>query len=118
MAFFENYKFIKRKKFTPGHKVYFSVSSEGLGHSSRALAIAREFSKDEVIIGTYNYALNRFKNNGYNCEELPQELSLVGAKGSFDVGKTIIKSQQAAWTFNNIINKEVNVIRKITLPVL
>lgn len=112
MQFFENYKFIKRKKFIPGQKVYFSVSSEGLGHSSRILSIAKEFDKDEVVIGTYNYALQRFKNYGYKAEELPQELKLVGAKGSFDVGKTIIKSQQAAWTFNNIINKEVNVIRE------
>ncbi len=112
MPLFETYKIKRRKKFIPDHKVYLSISSEGLGHSSRALAIAGEFPKDEVIIGTYNYSLERFKNLGYNCAELPQELRLIGAKGAFDVKKTIIKNHDWALKFNDIINKEIDVIRE------
>lgn len=112
MQLFESYLTKQRKKFVPDHKVYFSCSSEGLGHSSRALAIAKEFSKDEVVIGTYNYALERFQKLDYNCAELPQELKLVGAKGAFDVKKTIIKNHSWALKFNDIINKEIQVIEE------
>ncbi len=112
MQLFETYKIKRRKKFIPDHKVYFSVSSEGLGHSSRALAIAKEFPQKEVIIGTYNYALERFKTWGCNYAEVPQELSLVGAKGAFDVKKTILKNHAWALKFTDIINKEISIIRE------
>ncbi|OGI00732.1 MAG: hypothetical protein A2Y25_11730 [Candidatus Melainabacteria bacterium GWF2_37_15] len=93
-------------------KIYLSVSSEGFGHSSRALAIAEEFAKNEIIIGTYSYALDRCKNKGFNCAELPQELSLVGEKGAFDVKKTIIKNHAWALNFNDIVNSEINIIKE------
>lgn len=112
MQIFDSQIIKRKKKFIPDHKVYFSFSSEGLGHSSRALAIAKEFSKDQVIIGTYNYALERFKKLDYNYAELPQELQLVGAKGAFDVKKTIIKNHAWALKFNDIINREIEIIRE------
>ncbi len=102
----------KKKKFIPDHKVYLSFSSEGFGHSSRAMAIAKELSKEEVIIGSYSYALDRFKTAGYNCVELPHEFKIIGAKGTFDVKKTIIKNHSGALTFNNIISKEIEAIRE------
>lgn len=100
----------KKKKFIPDHKIYLSFSSEGLGHSSRAMAIAKEFPKENVIAGSYSYALDRFKNEGYNCVELPQEFKIIGAKGSFDVKRTIFKNHSWALTFNNIIQKEIDTI--------
>jgi len=112
MSLFNPQIITKRKKFVPGNKVYLSLSSEGLGHSSRGLAIAREFQKDEIVMGTYNYALKRLTDNGYNCVALPQELELIGTKGSFDVRKTIIKNHTWALTFNNIINEEMEAIRQ------
>jgi len=112
MSLFDTYVIKKRKKFIPDHKIYLSLSSEGLGHSSRALAIAKEFQKDEVILGSYNYALDRFKNEGYNCVELPQEFKIIGTKGAFDVKKTIIKNHSWALKFNNVINKEIEAIRE------
>lgn len=106
-------KYNKRKKFfNLQHKVYFSVSSEGLGHSSRALAILREFAPEEVFIGSYSYACERFKKSGYPCEELSQELKLIGEKGIFDVGKTIIKNRSWALTFNQLVKQEIKLIRE------
>lgn len=110
--FFDASKFFKRKKFQLSHKVYLSVSSEGYGHSSRALAIAKQFDSNEIIIGSYAYALERFKQAGYPCAELPQELKLFGAGGEFDVTKTIIKNHSWAYTFNDIVKKEIEIIRE------
>ena len=107
MVFFE---FLKKKRHNLTHKVYISVSSEGYGHSSRALAIAKQFPADEILVGTYSYALERFKRSAYPCVELPQELKLIGEKGEFDVKKTIIKNHSAAYTFNNTIKKEIDII--------
>jgi len=114
MSLFNIYtKNSKRKiNFTPDHQIYLSLSSEGFGHSSRALAIAKEFKKNEMVFGTYSYALERLRNEGYKCVELPVELKLFGEKGAFDVKKTIIKNHSWALTFNNIIKSEIEAIQK------
>ena len=112
MAFFSSYRFLKKKRLNPCHKVYLSISSEGYGHSSRALAIAKQFPKSEILVGTYSYAIERFKYAGYPYIELPQELKLVGEKGEFNVQKTIIKNHAWAYTFNDIVKKEIEVIRE------
>lgn len=102
------------KKFTYEleKRIYFSISSEGFGHSSRALALIREFKPEEVVVGTYDYAYERFENNGYPCERILRELKLIGNKGSFDVGRTIIKNREWALTFNQMVNQEVEIIKK------
>jgi len=92
-------------------KIYFSISSEGFGHSSRTLAMAREFDHDEVLIGSYNYALERIKDAGYPYVELQQELKLIGEKGVFDVGKTIFKNHSWALTFNQLVKQEMEIIK-------
>jgi len=112
VAFFDTYNFLKKKKLNPSHKVYLSISSEGYGHSSRVLAIAKQFPENEILVGTYSYALERLKYAGYPCIELPQELKLVGEKGEFDVKKTIIKNHTWAYTFNSIVKKEIEIIRE------
>lgn len=101
---------LKRGELKP--KIYMSVSSEGFGHSSRAIAIAREFEKDEYIIGSYSYAYEKLKRNGLPCVKIPQELKLVGADGSFDVGKTILQNHSWVLNFYNLIQEEVDVIEK------
>jgi uncharacterized protein (TIGR00661 family) len=102
---------IKQKNQIGHQKIYFSVSSEGLGHSSRVLAIANEFNKEEVIIGSYNYAYDKFVEEGYNCARLSQELRLIGQKGAFNVGKTIIKNHAWALKFNKLVNDEIKIIK-------
>ena len=104
-------KFKNKKLHTPNHKIFFSVSSEGFGHSSRILAIAREFSHDEMLIGSYNYAYDKIKSMGLPCIELNQELKLIGQGGAFDVGKTIIKNRVWALNFNKLVNDEMEIIR-------
>jgi Glycosyl transferases, related to UDP-glucuronosyltransferase len=119
LELFITYAFVKQKKKLKNSnflglkkKIYFSISSEGFGHSSRVLAIAREFELDEVLIGSYNYALEKIKNAGYPCVELQQELKLVGEKGVFDVGKTIFKNHAWALTFNQLVKQEMELIKE------
>ncbi|MEI7474377.1 MAG: glycosyltransferase [bacterium] len=102
----------KKYKYKFEKRIYFSISSEGLGHSSRALAIIREFKPEEVIIGSYDYAYERFKNTGYPCELLHRELKLIGNQGAFDVGRTIIKNHAWALTFNQLVRQEIDIIKK------
>jgi len=112
VPFFSAYKFLRKKRLNPTHKVYLSISSEGYGHSSRAIAIAGQFPKNEILIGTYGYSLKRFQYADYPCVELPQELKLIGEEGEFNVKKTIIKNHTWAYTFNSIVKKEIDIIRE------
>ncbi|MFA6989169.1 MAG: glycosyltransferase [Candidatus Gastranaerophilaceae bacterium] len=105
-------EFRQKDKIYQKNKIYFSVSSEGLGHSSRILAIANEFDKNEIIIGSYNYAYDRFVEKGFDCARLSQELKLIGHKGAFNVGKTIIKNHSWALKFNKLVNDEIKIIQE------
>lgn len=102
----------KTKKPDLKNKIYFSISSEGFGHSSRTIAMAREFKSEEILIGTYGYALERIRKLGHPCVEVPQELKLIGEKGTFDLGKTIIKNRSWALTFNLLVKQEMEIIQE------
>lgn len=91
-------------------KIYLSISSEGYGHSSRAIAIASRFKQGEIVIGTYGYAYEKIKQANLPCVKVAQELKLVGSDGSFNVGKTIIKNHAWAYTFNQLVQNEIDVI--------
>src|SRR3989339_1675599 len=91
-------------------KIYLSISSEGYGHSSRAIAIASRFKHGEIVIGTYGYAYDKIKQANLPCVKVAQELKLVGSDGSFNVGKTIIKNHAWAYTFNQLVQNEIDVI--------
>ncbi len=102
--------FKKREKLK--NKIYFSISSEGFGHSSRVMAIASELEKSNYLIGTYDYALKRLREKGYPCHEISQELKFVGQDGAFDVTKTILQNQSWVINFNKMIDEEVEIIKK------
>jgi len=103
-----------RKQFLPRGvmppKIYLSVSSEGYGHSSRAIALARYLHQEEVVIGAYSYALDRLEQLRLPCVAIPQEIEFVGAEGSFDVGRTILHNQGRALTFNQVIQHEMDLM--------
>ena len=102
--------FRKKEKLTD--RIYFSISSEGFGHSSRAIAIASKLDKKKYIIGTYDYPLDRVKKMGMPHQEISQELKFIGHDGAFDVGKTIIKNQSWVMKFNKMVDEEVEIIRE------
>jgi UDP-N-acetylglucosamine--N-acetylmuramyl-(pentapeptide) pyrophosphoryl-undecaprenol N-acetylglucosamine transferase len=100
----------KRKTQSP-FRVYFSVSSEGYGHSSRAMALARHFERHEYLIGSYGIALDRLKELDFHAVPITQEYKLVGSDGSFDVAKTILNNQMAPLNFNQMVQDEMDVMR-------
>ncbi len=104
-------KFLTREKKLK-NKVFISVSSEGYGHSSRAIAFANQLNKDEYVIATYDYALKRVKECGLNCIETGREVKFIGRDGSFDVGKTIVHNQGILMNFNKLIEEETKLIKK------
>lgn len=93
-------------------KIYFSISSEGYGHSSRAMAIVGGLDKSKFLIGTYGYALERLKSHGIPCHKVSQELKFVGSDGAFDVAKTIVQNQSWVVNFNKMIDEEADIIKK------
>ncbi|MDD3436359.1 MAG: UDP-N-acetylglucosamine--N-acetylmuramyl-(pentapeptide) pyrophosphoryl-undecaprenol N-acetylglucosamine transferase [Candidatus Gastranaerophilales bacterium] len=102
--------FKKREHLT--NKIYFSISSEGYGHSSRMIAISTELERKNYLVGTYGYALDRLKEKGIPCHKVSQELKFVGQDGAFDVAKTIVQNQGWVVKFNKMIDEEVDIIRK------
>lgn len=104
----------KRKKAIRNIKdrVYLSFSSEGYGHSSRAIAIAGQMSKEEVVMGSYNYALQRVDELNFTTVEVPQELKFIGSQGSFDVGKTILHNPARALGLNQTIQEEMEIMEE------
>lgn len=102
--------FTKREHLS--NKIYFSISSEGYGHSSRTMAIAAKLDKKNYLVGTYDYALERLKAKGIPCHKISQELKFVGHDGAFDVAKTIIQNQSWVMKFNSMIDEEVDIIKK------
>lgn len=104
-------KFFNKREHV-GNKIYFSISSEGYGHSSRAMAISDELDKKQYIVATYGYALDRLKEAGLPCHKISQELKFVGHDGAFDVAKTIVQNQSLVMNFNKMVDEEVDIIRK------
>jgi UDP-N-acetylglucosamine--N-acetylmuramyl-(pentapeptide) pyrophosphoryl-undecaprenol N-acetylglucosamine transferase len=104
----------KRKKNIPQlrDKIYFSISSEGYGHSSRALAIARQFKPADILLASYSYALERIRSYDYPSVEVSQEVKFVGSEGHFDVGKTILSNPARALGLNQIVQEEMDIIKR------
>lgn len=100
--------------FSTRQCTYLSISSEGYGHSSRALALAQYFPPDELLIGTYGIALERLTAGlpGHRCVAIPQEIKFVGKAGSFDVGQTVFQNQAKALTFGQIVQDEMDLMQE------
>lgn len=109
---FSQIKKLFKKRELLSNKIYFSISSEGYGHSSRAMAIAGELDRSKYLIGTYGYAYERLKTRGIPCHIVSQELKFVGADGAFDVAKTIVQNQGWVVNFNKMVDEEVDIIKK------
>lgn len=115
MIFEEQINHIKKmfkKREHLSNKIYFSISSEGYGHSSRVMSIAANLDKKNYLIGTYDYALERIKAKGLPCHKISQELKFIGQDGAFDVAKTILKNQSWVMKFNKMVDEEVDIIKK------
>ncbi|MFA7659261.1 MAG: glycosyltransferase [Candidatus Gastranaerophilaceae bacterium] len=115
MIFKEKFSQIKKlfkRRENLSDKIYFSISSEGYGHSSRAMAISTKLDRKDYLIATYGYALERLRAKGIPCHKVSQELKFVGHDGAFDVAKTIVQNQGWVMKFNKMVDEEVDIIKK------
>lgn len=67
------------------------MCGEGLGHTSRCLALGEELisAGHEVHFGAYGYSKELIEKKGYSAHEIPSEITLVGKGGAFDMKASI-----------------------------
>lgn len=67
------------------------ICGEGLGHTSRCLAMGKELlaAGHEIEIGAYGYSKDLVENTGYRAQEIPSEIKLVGKAGGLDLAGSI-----------------------------
>jgi uncharacterized protein (TIGR00661 family) len=67
-------------------KIIILVCGEGLGHTSRGLALGKEFQTagHEVYFGAYGYSKEMVEKAGYSAHEIPSEIKLIGKAGTLD----------------------------------
>ncbi|MDD3042017.1 MAG: glycosyltransferase [Methanosarcinaceae archaeon] len=67
-------------------RIMIFMCGEGLGHTSRCLALGKEFlaAGHETHFGAYGYSKELVEKTGYEAHEIPSEIKLVGKAGSLD----------------------------------
>jgi UDP-N-acetylglucosamine--N-acetylmuramyl-(pentapeptide) pyrophosphoryl-undecaprenol N-acetylglucosamine transferase len=72
-------------------KLLLLMCGEGLGHTSRCLALGKEFmaAGHEVNFGAYGYSKKLVEKTGYQACEIPSEIKLAGETGIFNIRKSI-----------------------------
>lgn len=73
-------------------KIFVFICGEGLGHTSRCLALGQELlaSGHEVYFGAYGYSKEFIERKGFRTLEVPPEIRLVGESGSLNLKRSII----------------------------
>ena len=68
-------------------KVMIFICGEGLGHTSRCLALGKKLlaAGREVNFGAYSYSKDMVEKTGYTVSEIPSEIKLVGEAGGLDL---------------------------------
>ncbi|OYT53546.1 MAG: glycosyltransferase [Candidatus Altiarchaeales archaeon ex4484_2] len=72
-------------------KALIFMCGEGLGHTSRCLAIGKTLidSGIKTLFCAYGYSKKHVEESGYNAIEIPSEIKLVGKAGSLDMRESI-----------------------------
>jgi len=72
-------------------KIMILICGEGLGHTSRCLALGKEFlaAGHEVRFGAYGYSKVMVEREGYKASEIPSEIKLVGKAGALDLTASV-----------------------------
>ena len=68
-------------------RIMLLMCGEGLGHTSRCLALGKEFlaAGHDVRFGAYGYSKVMLERAGYRVNEIPSEVKLVGEAGALDL---------------------------------
>jgi uncharacterized protein (TIGR00661 family) len=97
-------------------RIYVSVCGEGLGHSSRAIAVTEELIARgyEVILGSYGYAYDYLKSQKLcRVTRVPEELIMRGESGVFSVEKTFFSTLKTVLIrTESIVSEEKKLMEK------
>lgn len=79
-------------------KIIILICGEGLGHTSRCLALGKEFlaGGHEVHFGAYGYSKELVEKTGYSAHEIPSEIKLIGKAGTLDFTGSIEATLKSA----------------------
>ncbi|MCQ1534494.1 glycosyltransferase [Methanosarcina sp. KYL-1] len=79
-------------------KIIIFMCGEGLGHTSRCLALGKELMSagHEVHFGAYGYSKELVEKVGYAAHEIPSEIKLVGKAGTLDFKGSIEATLKSA----------------------
>lgn len=79
-------------------KIMIFICGEGLGHTSRCLALGKELlaAGHEVKFGAYGYSKDLIEKTGYKAQEIPSEIKLVGKAGGLDLTGSIEATLKSA----------------------
>ncbi|AAM03898.1 TPA: glycosyltransferase [Methanosarcina acetivorans] len=79
-------------------KIMIFICGEGLGHTSRCLALGKELlnAGHEIKFGAYGYSKELVEKTGYTAQEIPSEIKLVGKAGSLDLTGSIEATLKSA----------------------
>lgn len=93
-------------------KVLVFICGEGLGHTSRCIALGRELlaAGHDVYLGAYGYSKEFIERKGYTTLEIPPEIKLVGDSGSLDLKRSIISTLKSGSVFG--IFKVLNLLKE------
>jgi len=72
-------------------KIQIFMCGEGLGHTSRCLAVGERLIKEghRVVFCAYGYSKKHIEGAGFNALEIPSEIKLVGKSGSLSMRASI-----------------------------
>ncbi|MDI9394307.1 MAG: glycosyltransferase [Euryarchaeota archaeon] len=72
-------------------KIMIFICGEGLGHTSRCLALGKELlaAGHDIKFGAYGYSKELVEKTGYRAQEIPSEIKLVGKAGGLDLTGSI-----------------------------
>lgn len=101
-----------RQRSRVPYRIYISVNGEGFGHSSRALAVARQFDPACVVLGSYGYVLERLQRAGYATVEVGPEVKFFGEDGSFELSTTILKNSTWPLVINKQTREEARIMKE------
>jgi len=100
--------------------VLFPVCGEGLGHSSRSLALGRYLEENgySVIYAAYGKSYNFLKHYGCKVEKTYREITIEGENGFFSLKKSLWRSKGVLYNIMKAAYREHKLIEKYDVDIV